>query len=485
MGATTRRHMNQPFITAQAKPRWFGLLCALLFTTICFASMTGRLRPHWVDDTRSYVEYPLDSLPDALLSVRTPGYPIFLRVVSAVFGFAAVPLIQWVFHAVASWGFAVQIDRWRNLGGAQRSVTGSFPIWLLGFSVAFGCTAVDHLNTISTDGVAAASGVMLVAVTLRWVRLERTHRDASFIIMISAFVIMLRPAYLAVIPWLVIGGAGLILLKRRRCTTHHPRPKRLKLISDVFLPPLFVSLIVFGGLIGWMALRAVVVNDFGVLPFGHHNLAGVSLQLATDDELRQLDVEQQPFIESIIRHRDKAIMKGLIDADLSNKSTMAMEKRWNPLIYRAVVPATLEMEPEDPVLRHRMIGKLNRSIVVSHPGLYARWIALASRRAVWGSAANAMMNPVLLAMFCGLLVVMCLRMFGFGIVDRLGTLGPDATPALLVVAVSYAVVMTGFVLLTSPPFGRFADPTAIFMPGLVMVIMLDAGRTNAPASQTE
>ena len=197
-------------------------------------------------------------------------------------------------------------------------------------------------------------------------------------------------------------------------------------------------------------------------------------------------MKQQQFIESIIKHRDQAVEQGLLSADLDDRSTMAMEGRWNELIYRAVVPATLEIEPDDPVARHRMIGKLNRQILLQNPVGYLRWLALTWRRAIWGSAANAMMNPFLLLAFLFVLIKMGLRALSVGKTapaKESCTLGPSATSALYIVALSYMFVMTTFVVLTSPALGRFIDATVIFMPGFAMVVIVEAtGRLYAKAT---
>ena len=38
-------------------------------------------------------------------------------------------------------------------------------------------------------------------------------------------------------------------------------------------------------MLGWMSVRYVTVGDFAIAPFGHQNLAGVLVQLVSDDEL--------------------------------------------------------------------------------------------------------------------------------------------------------------------------------------------------------
>ena len=80
-----------------------GLIRWILFALlgVALAAVSGRLAVHTVNDTPSYVNYPLDSLTDALLSIRTPAYPIALSIVDATVGLSWVPLLHVLLHATA------------------------------------------------------------------------------------------------------------------------------------------------------------------------------------------------------------------------------------------------------------------------------------------------------------------------------------------------------------------------------------------------
>ena len=100
---------------------------------------------------------------------------------------------------------------------------------------------------------------------------------AAFVpVVLSVMTIFLRPAYLFLIPWLWTAGA---LLQRSNGLTW-----RRAIKTSLILP-----LLTMIPLLGWMTLRYFVVNDFGVLSFGHQNLGGILVQLVSDDELNNLD----------------------------------------------------------------------------------------------------------------------------------------------------------------------------------------------------
>lgn len=448
----------------------------LLFASLAFAMATGRLTPHHVDDTPSYLEYPFDSLSSALTSIRTPGYPALLRAMEGTLGLSAVPAMQWIVACLAGWWFAVELGRWKASKVAR---------WVSAFAIVFGCTSLDHQSTLATDALAASIGVVTVTCVLRWVRRDRRHVDAGLVIVATMTAIMLRPAYLSIIVWIAV--MGIVLLPPTRDVNRDTKPSlRSRILSTMRVSGCCVVLI-----FGWMTVRWVVVNDFGFLPFGHQNLAGLSLQMVSDDELK--DIASQDPNPMVLKLVTQSLNRRIIASDarltppMSNYQqgpglpTMTIENQWNDLIYQAVVPASIKLYPDDPIARHHAIGHLNRRIIQHYPGRYLRWLLLGARRAVWGIASDILMNPLFLCFW---------SVFGcYWLRDALTHQiwradNPDhphnrttqsavskspAVALLAVIALSYAFVMVGFVVLTSPPLGRFADAGAIFVPCWLMV----------------
>ena len=123
------------------------------------AVLTGRLTVHLVNDSPSYIDYPFDSLSSALLSIRTPGYPLILAIVTSLAGLAVVPYVQVALHAIASWALSEALIE-RDM--STRAATAA------GMCVLLGCTAADHINTVSTDAMAASLGVLTAAMLLRF-----------------------------------------------------------------------------------------------------------------------------------------------------------------------------------------------------------------------------------------------------------------------------------------------------------------------------
>ncbi len=420
------------------------LLFLLVASMLGLAVASGRLEPHYVDDSSSYVNYPFDSLDAALRSVRTPGYPLLVKSVSKVAGIGAMPWFQLVLHAIASWWLCVELRRW---GTPTAPAIGAM------LAVAFGCTFMDNVSIIATDGPAASLGLMSGIAMLRWVRVGQTITAAAWIALFTVLAITLRPAYLALAPWTLICG---LMLQRCAFAPVSHRPA-----VYVIVAPALITIAV----VAWMSLRAAVVGDFAVLPFGHQNLAGITVQIVSDDELLATSGESAKLAAEIIRERDRIIAEGFRFNEGDPSATMTIEGRWNDIIYQVVVPAVRKIHGDDTIVNHRAIAALNRDIISRYPMRYVRWLSLAARRAAWGIAADIVMHPLFLI---AIAVSLCLEWVRTMRGSFTASRGDDrGLSALFVVAFTYVVIQTGFVILTSPPLGRFADATAIMVPAWI------------------
>ncbi len=420
----------------------------LLVMMFAYALITDRLTLKMVPDSPSYIEYPFESLDAAFRSIRTPAYPVMVRLVTATFGVVAIPLMQLVLHATAAFLLIRELQRW----GTSNAVT-----WAVGLAVALGCTFVDNVSILSTDCAAASVGVVTVAMLMRWIRLARQWSAALPVIVMCVLAIAIRPAYLAIIPWIAIAGTVITFPEQ-------PESRQLSWFKRAVLA-VGLSVLCFVPIVGWMSLRGVVVGDFGLLPFGHQNLAGITIQLASDDELLAGKSETRDLAAAIVDRKNILLESEPWLALGDAGATMTIENRWDSYVWHAIVPAAASIHGRDTIANHRAIAALNRDIINRYPLRYCRWLVLAARRAVWGSAANILMQPIFLM---GLLVVVSLQLWKVLRGAPRDMSGQDAgLDALFLVAVSYFICMAGFVILTSPPLGRFADAAAIFIPAWI------------------
>ncbi|MEM9364608.1 MAG: hypothetical protein AAGD07_01345 [Planctomycetota bacterium] len=427
---------------------------------------TGGLTPTVVPDSWSYVEYPWGDAAAMARSIRTPGYPLVLRLCGATSmndtgGLSLVCWIQALLHVLVCQLFALECRRW------------CVPAWVaqvLAVILILGNTAWHHLTTVASDSLAFSVGVLSVATVLRLWRLSG-YRSAVALGGLVTLAIAIRPAYLSLLMW----TPAMVLLQPRG-TAVRPTSTRRRQAGVVLGIP-------FVWLLCWCGFRGVVAGDFGLLPFGHQNLAGVTVQLVDNEELERL----LPPADTIARkvagiraemtepHADAGGMtisdpfdsRPRPPATRRASSATDLENRWDVMTYSVVIPAAAAVTDGDIIEQHRALSQLNRAIITTYPQRYLRWWLLGVRRGIWGSVANVVMHPVFLVAFLCLAGLCFLRSLGItrwkGNRPRAFSASPLSN-ALAVLALSYALMGISFVALTSPPIGRFADAAFAFVP---------------------
>lgn len=431
---------------------------------LALAAITGRLSVHNVNDTPSYVDYPFSSLREAMLSIRTPGYPIFLLVAKSTVGLALVPLIQVLLHSAASW---LLVEELLARGMPIRSALAA------GFCVLVGCTAADHINTISTDAPAASLGVISAVLLMKACR-RRSNSSALlcalFCALVGAVTIFVRPAYLFLIPWIAV--AGWLLEYRRDIDSDADRSDGRRRMLGLKIAGSIGCVV-----LGWMMLRLAIVSDFAIAPFGHQNMSAMLVQTVPPETLRSL-----PGPPGELGHlvADELERQGyqLPETTGALLPTLTIESQWDVINYGVIWPLARDHYAEEDansdiaksVLIHRRIGALNRAILAESPGGYFRWLALGVRRSVWGTAANLAMHPIFFALILIGMIWLLIRTTRGPATGRI--IVPPGWNALAIVTISYAIFSIGFVILSSPPLGRFADAGAIFVPGLIASLLV-------------
>lgn len=413
---------------------------------LVIAFFSGRLNPHYVPDSVSYLEYPFGSIGGIGDSIRTPGYPLWLWLVKHTIGLAMVPAAQVIVHSIAAWAIFRELRRW------GMSTASAF---LVGLTIGIGCTATDHVATVSSDALAASVGVLAVACLLRWVR----RCDSCWsVVLLAVIAIMLRPAYLFLIPWLFI--ATLLLRKLVGSDWKPAFWQGLQLAGLVLIP-----------LVGWMFFRFATAGDFGMLPFGHQNLGGVLVQLVTDEELESLPGASGELGKAVVEHKQRfAAESGFAAGEFG--ATMTIDNRWDDMTYQVVIPAAKSVAiNQKNTTVHQTIATMNKSIIKQYPMRYLKWLVKAARRGAWAIAADIVMHPVfLLGIGCMVLLIIGRAVDGGFTAESIAD--SIALRALTIVAFTYLLTKVGFVVLTSPAIGRFSDAAAIFLPGWIAAMFL-------------
>ncbi|EMI54627.1 signal peptide protein, partial [Rhodopirellula sallentina SM41] len=314
---------------------------AVLLITTCLVS--GRWTYHLVPDTASYLQYSFSPASASAKEIRTPVYPVVLRLFQWIspnqsVALQLVALNQILLHAVASAAFFIELRNWQITPRISLAIAAT---------VAVGCTFWDNVSTIATDCPAMSLGVLCSVLVLSgWRRSFSTYRIA----MLGACIVLavgLRPAYLFLIPW---AGASALVRPSNAIPTLLPR--RLRDAALIVAIPVVTVL-------GWCVFRYSTAGDFSILPFGHQNMAAVTTQLLDNDELKSIPGRVGELASEIADLRvavsqgkaasDETLPPGtrLPSADgldlrtsrdpaLRAESFMALENRWDAMTYLVV-----------------------------------------------------------------------------------------------------------------------------------------------------
>ncbi|MCR9211126.1 MAG: hypothetical protein NXI28_23095 [bacterium] len=444
--------------------------------------MTNRFAPHLVPDSPSYTGYSFESAEPIATQIRTPGYPVLVRFAktlanaSADQGFwtnQALVILHIGLQAIAVGFLAVELAAWNF---SRRTIVIAASVF------AIGCTFWDHVNTIATDAPAMSLAAMIGISVLRIWRTDLTPRICIAMGVLTTIVIAIRPAYLFLIPWLMLSV--------------FVRPNDM--FSRRLIQAIAVGSVPVLALLAWCTFRGVTVDDFGVLPFGHQNMAAVTTQLLDAEELEALPGRLGELGKEIADRRiemaagDRAAADGLdlrpiVDAAPRADSYTTIENRWDAMTYMVVIPAVEAVANQSPevsdkspglqrVHQHQLLAELDRTIVRSYPVRYLRWIALAIRRGVWGSVADMLMHPIFFVVTVGLAVAACVASIRFNSMKTAEPFRAHASnqaglAALSWLALSYWLFKIAFVSLTSPPIGRFSDAAAVWLPVWIAVML--------------
>lgn len=424
-----------------------GIFVSLL--ALCYVS--GRFTPHLVPDTPSYVDYSFATSDDMATAIRTPGYPAILQIFGRVLAtpegvLQAVVIWQILIHAIAVAVWFDELVQWAVprraaiIGCVALAVTNTF--W-------------DHINTIATDAISMSLGLLVAAMVVRVWRLGNSLNRAVVIGLLVLTAIAIRPAYLFLLPWV-----GLAMLIRPAGSAHLAWSKRMFDVVVMLTIPVV-------GLVGWCGFRGSVTGDYGILPFGHQNMAAVTTQLLDNDELASLPGTSGELGAAIARSRSD-----LLGMETRADAYMALEGNWDEMTYSVVIPTAIDVIGGSVVEQHQALAKLDAAIVQAYPLRYGKWILLAIRRAVWGSFANLAMHPIYFT--CGMAMAVWAILWSVRRTEP--HTGSDWSPIkpLVLATVSYAFCKIGFVSLTSPPIGRFSDAAMALVPLLVAVTLVAA-----------
>ncbi len=428
------------------------LLLLLSFCTYGFLLRSGRLDLQIAPDSKDYLQYQVASLTDVLSSIRTPAYPLFLKLVSSTVGIELLPTIQWFL-----WILVVLIFYLALLSGGFRRATAlvaTAPMVLASAQVEFAAHVLADSMAVSLSVVAVGSCVAWGKEgTVRWLGLATFASLAS---------ILTRPAFLFLIPCLPL------LTLVVNWLSNDSRTFRALLIQRG-LPMLAATLLPF---FTYCSLRYVVVNEFGLVSFAGHNIIGIAAQSLEPNDIHSLPDSVKTLARDILDRRE------VHPQYHPPKDYETMESNFNPMVWQIAVPAAKSIVGNDTLEVDRSLSILARSSMLRHPGFYIRWLiwnAKTAFRRTLEVLAHDLGIQLALVLFVGMAILSSLRFGG-----KSATLDDDWVLLkhqsrelflLLWISILFWAMGMGLVILVEPSLTRYVQSVSVLLPPVVSCLL--------------
>lgn len=318
---------------------WWGVL---VFTV---AWGSGHLEPVVEPDTQSYLDFEFSSARVILSQTRTPLYPLFLQVV----GVRLAPEVQAAAYLLASVLFGY---------GLRRAGFAEFAAALCAVTLMFGRGLFDLAGLLTADSLAISTAIVTTACFLACLGKEGRTLAWSGLSLLTLITVLIRPAYLFLIPlWPLLGVLldGLVL--RRGAGG------RVVLMRGAALACAAV-----GPFLAWATLRLLIAGHWGLVSFGGYNIAGVAVQFVDEEFAEAAPADLQPLCRRILDARAR------LDGVRAPDSFDAMEAMFNPSVWQIAVPAARELTDDDPVATNRLLSRLSLQVIRHDPGRYVQWL---------------------------------------------------------------------------------------------------------------
>jgi len=266
-------------------PLW-GLAVACVFAgPLCLQGVRdGKLLVSIGVDTESYGLKSV-SFESLLGGIRTPLYPVFLRLCGGLGNGATIVALQTIIYAAMVWGI------FKDLSDLCRSRWTAFAAVL---PFATGGIYIDYKNSLLPELLAAAFSFRAL-----FVMISRSHgggriKKECFAGLLVFLAILTKPQYLFLVPVSLVT----LFLARRTRTAESVAEMRFNLVAGIGAS--------VGPLLAYASLRCLLVGHFGLVSFGGANLAGIALNplFFTQEFVDQIkDNELQSAAQDILSFR--------------------------------------------------------------------------------------------------------------------------------------------------------------------------------------
>lgn len=407
-----------------------------------------------------------ETLREALSSVRTIGYPLFLRALGGISPeYQAAPTAHLAIY------FAVLVAFWWSVRRYTDSPWLAFA-WTL--PLAHPCN-LWFIKYVQPDFLGPAVAIAAVASLILLVdRPGPLGWTALTALTFCAY--QMRPDNLFLVA--LLPCAGIVLLLCRRTFA----PSALLRFAAGLGVAVVVPLLLF------MTLRWSVVGQFGVVPFGGYNLIGVTASFLDRDLVDELPQEHRQLAGRILEAREARKLRPL----RADSWTDQWFRQYSPNVWHVAEPIARELLTEagttridgvdvpplsgEPVFTiNRAFKELSRAIIVRRPLVYSKWVhdGFGAGRAMLFECKEFGALILLLALSVPFVIARAGRR---SVADPASADRALRFLGLATVAVAYFAGRLLLTVLVNEPSPRFVLPAMVFLPGVLAASLFEVWR---------
>ncbi len=404
------------------------------------------------NDTLSYdLASKSSSLGEALGSLRTLGYPLFLRLLrpfSADYSAAPTAHLLLFFAAVLLFWLALR----RYTGSKWLAFAWTLPL-------AYPCN-LAFVRFVQPDFLGPTLAIAALALL---VLLAGAPRNPLFWLLVTVAVFsayQMRPDNLFLVGLVPVWGV-LLLLGRRVVDGRRLLQVGAGLALATVLP-----------LVAFISMRGLLVGQFSLVSFGGYNLVGITASFLDDELVARLPEESAALGREILAERQA----GGLEPYGPSSWTRRWHQQYSPNVWRVAEPVARRLLTDAPAGNvpplageavfeiNRGLTELSREVILRRPLLYGKWIRDGFKAGL-GMTFQCMLFgqlAILLVASIPILLLRARRAGGGGdreLEDRMLRLC-----VLAHIGVSYFLAKLLLIVMVSVPYERHVFPAMALLP---------------------
>lgn len=417
----------------------------------------------------------LDFCKEIFTSIRTFGYPIFLRgVIVLCGGLRFLPAIQCLLYAAAAWAFGLALTRFRVSRWAAFAVASA---------LLYNEAALQYHNVVLTESLSLTLNIAVFASILMLASNPKKgiFWVASSLAIFASYIV--RPSN---IPNIALAPVAALLLMQAASRAEGGRKPRLITRGTLAVAVKLFALNLALGLL-FCAARWTVTQDFGLGPFSGFTLSGIASHILRADDIPTLSEDIRPLAGAIVYNRRlRNEPDGFKTFQWSDYRTL--EKYFDSLSYAIVVPVSCKMysaQAKDQqivsrmkiyhltsdavVIANKKLAKLSIEVIRRRPGVYAKIATMTFLKAIYFQVKRIAGNALLLIMTAALSGLWA----AYVIVSRGSPdkAAPGSFRSLYIVSViglGYYAAQTLIIVPVQTPLYRYCICAALFFDAIVV-----------------